>query len=1103
MTKTIRIVLLVLVVAFFNTAIAQTKMTTSLKPVPTQELSFFEIQKSFNDYWGPKNVENGYFVENGIKKKAFGWKQFKRWEYYWSTRIDPTTGAFPNKRASDFYVKRGNTSGDRNATGNWTSMGPTSATGGYHGLGRLNCVAFRSGDNNTFYVGSPSGGLWKTTDGGTNWTVLTDDNDVLGVSDAIVIAGASTSSDTVYIATGDRDGGSMWSLGGGQWHDNNSIGVLKSTDGGTTWSSTGLTFTTSQKETINRMLLDPNDNNIIYAATSNGLYKTTDAGTSWTNIYSIEFVDIEFNPGNSQTIYGSTRNGKIYLSTNGGSSWTNSLDLSGSNAERIDIAVSANETGWVFAVVVASDDGLYAVYKSEDNGLTYGNIYNGSNLLASDCSGSNSGGQGNYDLAIAVDPTNANNLFIGGVNTWHSSDAGLNWSISNMWSGTCTGAAVEVHADKHFMAYQNGTSTLFECNDGGLYKTTDAGSNWSHIGNGLEISQLYRLGVSQTSSSDVIAGLQDNGTKSRLSGNWNDVIGGDGMDCMIDYTDVNTQYGESQYGGLERTTNYWLSSTDITAGLTGSPWWVMPIAMDPSVNTTIYTATNDVFKSTNQGTNWTKISSWGGSYLKELTIAPSNSNYIYTTTQSILYRTTDGGTNWSNITGTLPVGSSSITYISVKEDDPNTVWVSMGQYNSYGVYETTDGGTTWTNISTGLPSIPVMCVIQNKLNTTETELYAGTDVGVYVKVGNNNWSLFSDGLPNVVINELKIFYNSSTPALSRIRAATSGRGMWESELYSVSTSAPVSDFEANDTTPGVNSVVLFTDRTVNTPTSWQWSFSPSTVRYKNNTSSNSQNPQLEFLETGSYEVSLLTSNANGNDTETKAGYITVGDAPGNYAEAYSTNPFGYISRVQIGTIDKSSTYTNIGDPDPDDRYYEDWTAYSTNVVPGQDFSITITCGSTNADLDLGIWVDTNRDGDFEDDGENLVCAVDGGGEGTFTMSIPTNADVGATRMRIRIDYYGSSCNNFTGSALNGEVEDYTLNIQAATTTWIGTTSNWNDTSNWPNEIVPNSSYQVTIPASPSGGNMPIIQSSTNAKCYNLTLETGATITVNGNLDIEK
>jgi len=1097
------ILFVILLIISFNAHSQLANTNTQLQKVSlTDDQNFFEIQKDFNEYWDPKNVENGYYTENGVQKKAYGWKQFKRWEWYWNNRVDPTTGKFPDKRASDYYIKRGIASGTKNATGNWTNLGPTTSSGGYSGLGRLNCIGFRTGDVNTFYVGAPSGGLWKTTDGGSNWSVLTDNNAVLGVSDAIVIAGTSTASDIVYIGTGDRDGGSMWSLGGGQSNDNNGVGVLKSIDGGASWSTTGLSFTTSQKETVNRMLLDTDDNNTLYAATSDGFYRTIDAGANWSNLYSTEFVDIKFKPGDDLTIYGSTRWGTIYLSTDGGVNWSNVMDNYTSGGRRIDIAVSANEPTWVYAVEVNTSGGLFGVYKSTNSGGSFSLIYNAVNLLGNDCLGANSGGQGGYDLAIASDPNDASKVFIGGVNTWYSSNGGINWSSSNMWTGSSTynscGSPV-VHADKHFFAYQLGTSTLFECNDGGLYSTSDDGSTWNHLSNGLEISQLYRMGVSQTTSNDVIAGLQDCGTKSMKSGTWTDVIGGDGMDCMIDYTNENTQYGEYQNGNLFRTTNKWTSSTDITSGLSGTAYWVMPIAIDPSVSATIYAGLNEVFKSTDKGTNWTQISTFGGSTLKELAIAPSNSNYIYTTTQGILYGTIDGGSNWTDITGTLPVSFSNITYIAVKDNDPNTLWVSMGQYNSYGVYETTDGGTTWTNISTGLPSIPVMCVVQNTQNTTQTELYCGTDVGIYVKIDAGAWALYSDGLPNVVVNELKIYYNTTTPSLSRIRAATSGRGVWESDLYSPPNSPPVADFTADILFPGTGQTVTFSDFSTNLPTSWAWSFSPSTITYVGGTSSTSQNPQVQFINGGDYTVQLIATNAYGNDNESKTNYITVSDLM-SYCAALGGSD-NYISGIQLESIDNTGTGPSG---------YIDYTAFSTNLTVNQTYNIIITTrvegyglGAYYTNGSEGIWIDWNQDGDFDDTGENVLCDFSPTSyQQTFAISVPEDPVLGNTTMRVRLSISNTDCGSPCGTTTYGEVEDYKITILPATDNWLGTTTEWNTDGNWSDNNVPTHSYNVTIPSSPTGGNFPVIPIGTDAKCNTLTLELGATITINGNLEVE-
>ncbi|NOX85631.1 MAG: S8 family serine peptidase, partial [Chlorobi bacterium] len=281
--------------------------------------------------------------------------------------------------------------------------------------------------------------------------------------------------------------------------------------------------------------------------------------------------------------------------------------------------------------------------------------------------------------------------------------------------------------------------------------------------------------------------------------------------------------------------------------------------------------------------------------------------------------------------------------------------------------------------------------------------------------------------------------------------------------------APVADFFATNTTPGGNEPVTLTDASDNIPTSWLWSISPSTFEYINGTSGTSQNPEVKFTATGTYDVTLYVENAYGNDTKVKTGYITVSNTPSSYCEAYSSNPYGYISRVQLSTLDNISTYTNVGDPDPNDKYYEDFTALTVDLNVLQGYTIAITNGTTDAGLDVAVWIDWNRDGDFYDTDENIVCEIDGYGAGSFAFTVPAAAKPGNTRMRIRTKYYDGYCYP-CGSTLNGEVEDYTVNINAVDITWQGTIStDWNNSGNWDLGVVPTTSFNVIIPSSPTGG----------------------------------
>ncbi len=315
--------------------------------------------------------------------------------------------------------------------------------------------------------------------------------------------------------------------------------------------------------------------------------------------------------------------------------------------------------------------------------------------------------------------------------------------------------------------------------------------------------------------------------------------------------------------------------------------------------------------------------------------------------------------------------------------------------------------------------------------------------------------------------------------------------------------APSANFYADKTTCGLNETVSFTDVSTENPTSWSWSISPSYYTFVNGTSATSQNPQVQFTKSGSYGVTLYVSNSVGNDTEVKTKYIVASDAPTGYCYGYSTNPYGYIDNFSFAGIENYHTgYTNVASPDPNDEYYQDFTSIMIDVNLLGTYSLYVLNGSSNVNNDLGVWIDFNRDGDFADAGENVVCDVDSYGQGTFSVTIPSDASIGATRMRLRTKYWNSDCGTPCGSTANGEVEDYTVNIQAGTLTWTGAvSSDWNTAGNWDGGIVPNANYDVVIPDASTVPNNPVIYSPVVATCANLTLQPNANLSCDGELNL--
>ena len=731
--------------------------------------TFFDYQNAFNSYWTPFNVVNGYYFENGVKKKAIGWKNFKRWEYQMSHRIDPVTGELPvqtsGKVVEDFM--RSNSLEKSQSIANWTSLGTNSSESGYAGIGRINSIAFHPTVLNTYWAGSAGGGLWKTEDNGVSWLSLTDDLGTLMISD-VIIAPDFAVSNTLYIATGDRD--SDW--------QSYSIGLLKSTDGGITWETTGLTYSPASNRAIYRVLINPNNSNELIASTSVGTYKSIDGGIIWTQLSSLEFKDLEYNPSDANIMYGSTANGAIYQSVNGGTTWVSSFSQSA--AGRIELAVSADEPTWVYAIAATDDDGLYGIYKSVNSGLSYTQVFNGttSNMLSYESDGSGTGGQGWYDLTLTVSTADANVLVLGGINAWKSTDGGLSWSLSSHWWGD---NAPSVHADKHFQAFRT-NGDLFEGNDGGIYISSDEGATWVDKTNGMVISQLYKIGVSATVPNETIAGLQDNGTKLHSNGLWRDVKGGDGMECIIDYTDVNIQYGTYVNGQISRTSDHWVNSEEIQPNNAGEGAWVTPYILHPFDNLTLYAGYVDVWKTEDSGASWNQMSTFNSSAkIIAMAFAPSNPEIVVAATTNKIWKTIDGGGSWAISDGNLPTSFGQITCVTFKNDDPNTMWVSLSGYSANRVYKSTNGGATWTNISAGLPSIPIHTIVQNKQSLSEIHLFAGTDVGVYFKKGESNWVPYNTNLPNVQVSELEIYYASNLEE-SKLRAATYGRGLWETPI---------------------------------------------------------------------------------------------------------------------------------------------------------------------------------------------------------------------------------------------------------------------------------------------------------------------------------
>lgn len=728
-----------------------------LEMMSDSKVNVYEVQKKFEEYWKGREYERGK-----------GWKQYKRWEEFMIPRTYPTGERFDPSIAYTEYQRymEGYINSDNPLFGDWQAMGPTSwvnGPSGYNpGNGRINCVQVDPNNPNIIYVGAPAGGIWKSTNNGSSWIPLSDDFTVLGVSS---IAMHPSNSNVIYIATGDGDGGQTYS-----------IGILKSIDGGVTWTTTGLSFIVSNFVRLNKLIINPNDPNTIIAAGNNGIYKSSNAGENWTQIVmGVNVRDLEFKPGDPSIVYGAGAN--FWRSTNAGSNFSTGSTGLPTGITRMAIGVSPANANYVYILASGNNGGFQGYYRSTNSGADFVSQSNTPNILGYELGGTDPGGQGTYDLVNAISPTDINTVYTGGINIWKSTNGGVNWEILTSWYYPNFPAYGYVHADIHFLEFFG--SRLITGSDGGVYFSTDNGANWTDKSIGLDIMQFYKIGGTPQNANLLIGGTQDNGSNVMRHGELTHIFGADGGEAIIDYTDTNIMYCEYQGGGILKSMNGGANLTDATNGITENGAFVTPYIMHPTDHEILFAGFQNVWKTTNGAASWTSISSgFAGGSIAALAISQSNPDYIYASKGGNIYSTTNGGTNWTNINTGLP--TLSITYIAVKNNDPNTVWVTLSGYSGGNkVFQTTNRGTNWTNISGSLPNLPANCITY-EIGPKEG-LYVGMDVGVYYTNNQlSGWIPYMDNLPNVIVREIEIHYGTN-----KVRAGTLGRGIWEATLASI------------------------------------------------------------------------------------------------------------------------------------------------------------------------------------------------------------------------------------------------------------------------------------------------------------------------------
>ncbi|MDB9836873.1 hypothetical protein OAC51_08230 [Flavobacteriaceae bacterium] len=684
--------------------------------------------------------------------------------------------------------------------------------------GRITSIDVVSSDSDIMYVGTASGGLWKSTSGGVTWEPIFNDQVTASVG---AVAIQQSNPDVIWVGTG--EGNPRNSLNGG-------YGIFKSLDGGKSWKSMGLEKTRH----IHRVLIDPTNPNIVYVAaigspwgvhSERGVYKTTNGGKSWKKILYVNdktgAADLVIDPTNPNKLVAAMWEHKrdpwffksggsgsgLYVSFDGGENWSKKTDEDGlpkGDLGRIGLAIAANKTNIIYALIESKKN---ALYKSEDGGFKWKKINDKDDI----------GNRPFYYSDIAVDPQNENRVFSVFTYVNVSQDGGKNFSQLMPAYGVDNG----VHPDHHaWWIHPQDGSFMIDGNDGGLNITRDGGKTWRFIGN-IPVAQFYHISVDNEFPYNVYGGMQDNGSwrgpayvwkvQGIRNSYWQEIAFGDGFDVVPDLDDSRYGYAMSQQGYVSRYdwktgNNYIVRPTHPEANTRLRFNWNAAIGQDPFDNSTVYFGSQFVHVSKDKGQTWKVISpdlttndpekqkqSESGGLTLDATGAENHCTLLVIEPSTVekdmlwvasddgrVHFTQDAGSTWNevskNIKG-LPKGSW-ITQIKASNKNKGEALLVANDYRRFNytpyAYRTKNYGKTWERIVDGADvESYTLSIIEDPINANL--MFLGTDDGLYITLNaGKQWDKFdAEIFPTVSVKDLVIH-----PREHDLVIGTFGRAAW-------------------------------------------------------------------------------------------------------------------------------------------------------------------------------------------------------------------------------------------------------------------------------------------------------------------------------------
>ncbi len=848
---------------------------------------------------------------------------------------DPALGFVPRNRLYRAFLEkeaimkrlRSNVTRAAIAGVSWKERGPNNLGG------RTRAIMIDPNDvtNQTIWSASVSGGLWKTTDisvENPDWVSVDDFFENMAIT---TIAYDPSNTMTMYFGTGEGffnvdavQGNGIWkSTDGG---DNWNLLTSTVTDDFSTCTGDG----DCNFLYVNKIVVT-SSGTILAATRGNftnrgGIMRSTNGGTSWTKVLTglagqFQWAsDIEIGAdGDIYASFGIFQNNSIWKSTDDGATWgASEIYTSAADEERIELATAPSNSEYIYALVQEDDNTIKKIMRSTNGGSTW-NTLSTPSWCDQNCGAPSTDftrGQAWYDLTLAVDPNDEDVVYIGGIDLLRTTDGGSNWTQMTNWTGTDD--FPEVHADQHTIVYQPGSSdVIYFGNDGGIYQTVDGSATsptFVRKESGYNTSQFYSVAMEPAAfDPGFIGGTQDNGSNkvSNLGiASIVEVTGGDGGFAHIDQDNSNFQFTAFTGATLSRSTDGGLTFELIMNQPNGA--FINPSDYD-NVNDEYYCGQTGGYYYIENVTSSTTVNSVTGLGTVEITSLTASEN----TAERIFLGLDDGrvirvdnaistigATNISD--AGFPAGS--VSCVAVEDGNDNHLLVTFSNYGVSSVWETTNGGTSWTEVEGNLPDMPVRWALFNPNNSDQALI--ATELGVWSTDNLNGastvWEASNSGLANVRTDMLQIRSSDNL-----VVAATHGRGLFTSDIFAT----VHSDFTADRNTVYAESTINFTDASYKA-TSWEWDFGDGGV-------STEENPSHTYKRSGVYNVTLTIN--GGADTQTKSGFIHVlpnvatpfsaadgGDFESNATYFGSDDLTGGIDLWERGTPGNAITTLNSG-----------------------------------------------------------------------------------------------------------------------------------------------------------------------------------------------